>query len=160
MLIRPATTADHAAIWGILEPVIRAGETYALPRDMSRDNAIAYWTGVDRETFVAERDGKILGTYYIRANQSGGGAHVANCGYVTDVNAGGQGIARQMCEHSLQYARGRGFRAMQFNLVIASNIRAIKLWQSQGFETLARIPEAFEHPRLGFVDALLMFQTL
>ena len=160
MLIRPATTADHTAIWAILEPVIRAGETYALPRDMSRDDAIAYWTGADRETFVAERDGKILGIYYIRANQAGGGAHVANCGYVTAAAANGQGIARLMCEHSLLHAKSRGFQAMQFNLVIATNTRAVKLWQSLGFETLAKLPGAFEHPELGFVDALVMFRNL
>ena len=160
MLIRPATTADHTAIWAILQPVIRAGETYALPRDMSRDDAIAYWTGADRETFVAERDGKILGIYYIRANQAGGGAHVANCGYVTAAAANGQGIARLMCEHSLLHAKSRGFQAMQFNLVIATNTRAVKLWQSLGFETLAKLPGAFEHPELGFVDALVMFRNL
>ena len=160
MLIRPATTADHTAIWAILQPVIRAGETYALPRDMSRDDAIAYWTGADRETFVAERDRKILGTYYIRANQAGGGAHVANCGYVTAAAANGQGIARLMCEHSLLHAKSRGFQAMQFNLVIATNTRAVKLWQSLGFETLAKLPGAFEHPELGFVDALVMFRNL
>ena len=160
MLIRPATAADHAAIWGILEPVIRAGETYALPREMSRADAIAYWTGADRETFVAERDGKILGTYYLRANQAGGGAHVANCGYVTDAAASGQGVARRMCEHSLLHAKRRGFRAMQFNLVVATNIRAVKLWQSLGFETLARLPAAFAHPQLGFVEALVMFRRL
>ncbi len=160
MLIRPATAADHPAIWAILEPIIRAGETYALPRDMSQADAIAYWTGADRETFVVERDGKILGTYYIRANQAGGGAHVANCGYVTDVSASGQGIARQMCEHSLLHAKRRGFRAMQFNLVVATNTRALKLWQSLGFETLAKLPGAFEHPELGFVDALVMFRSL
>jgi len=160
MLIRPVTTADHAAIWAILEPVIRAGETYALARDMAREDALAYWTGADRETFVAERDGKILGTYYIRANQGGGGAHVANCGYVTDGNANGQGIARQMWEHSLVHARRRGFRAMQFNLVVATNVRAVKLWQALGFETLARLPGAFDHPQLGYVDALVMFRNL
>ncbi len=160
MLIRPATTADHTAIWAILEPIIRAGETYALPRDMAEADAIAYWTGADRETFVAERDGKILGTYYIRANQAGGGAHVANCGYVTDAAASGQGIARQMCAHSLAHAKRRGFRAMQFNLVVATNKRAMKLWQSLGFETLATLPAAFEHPQFGFVDALVMFRSL
>jgi ribosomal protein S18 acetylase RimI-like enzyme len=160
MLIRPASFADYPAIWRILEPVIRAGDTYALPREMSEGEAIAYWTGSDRETFVAEQDGKILGTYYIRANQAGGGAHVANCGYVTDVVATGQGVARRMCEHSLLYAKRRGFRAMQFNLVVATNTRAIKLWRSLGFEILARLPGAFEHPLMGDVDALVMFRNL
>ena len=160
MLIRPATDADYDAIWEILEPVIRGGETYALARDMVKDDAIAYWAGADRKTFVAEWDGKVLGTYYIRANQGGGGAHVANCGYVTGAAAEGRGVARRMCEHSLDYARRTGFRALQFNLVVATNIRAVRLWQSFGFATLARLPGAFDHPRLGFVDALVMFRNL
>jgi len=160
MLIRTATQQDHGAIWRILEPVIRAGETYTLPRDMSEADAIAYWCGADRETFVAEEDGEIVGTYYIRANQQGGGAHVANCGYMTAAGSTGKGIARRMCEHSLQHARARGFKAMQFNFVVSSNERAVRLWQSLGFETVGRLPCAFEHPRHGFVDALVMFRAL
>lgn len=161
MRIRSATSADHDAIWRILEPVIRAGETYALPRGMTREDALAYWLGADRITFVATtEDGQIIGTYYLRANQMGGGAHVANCGYVTAANAQGKGVARAMCEHSLAKARTSGFRAMQFNFVIASNERAVKLWTALGFDTIGRLPEAFEHPRLGYVDALVMFRSL
>lgn len=159
-MIRPARTEDDNAIWRILEPVIRTGETYALPRDMTRDDAIAHWAGRDRETFVAEENGRIVGTYYIRANQQGGGAHVANCGYVTADDATGKGIARRMCAHSLDHARARGFTAMQFNFVISSNERAIRLWETLGFETVGRLPRAFLHPRLGLVDALVMFRAL
>ena len=160
MLIRHARPEDHPAIWRILEPTIRAGETYALPRDMSEAAALAYWIGADRETFVAEEEGRILGTYVLRANQLGGGAHVANCGYMTGADAVGRGVARAMCEHSLAHARGRGFRAMQFNFVVSSNERAVRLWQGLGFETVGRLPLAFEHPRLGDVDALVMFRAL
>jgi ribosomal protein S18 acetylase RimI-like enzyme len=160
MIIRPALPQDHSAIWSILEPVIRAGETYALPRDMGREEALAYWTNPDRETFVAELKEEILGTYYLRPNQSGGGAHVANCGYVTAQNATGRGIARAMAEHSLGHAKSRGFTAMQFNFVIATNTSAIHLWESLGFTTLCRLPGAFHHPNQGFVDALVMFRTL
>jgi ribosomal protein S18 acetylase RimI-like enzyme len=160
MLIRPATEDDAAAIWAIIGPTIRAGETYALPRDMSEAAALSYWMGTDRETFVAIEDGRIVGTYYLRANQAGGGDHVANCGYITDQAASGRGIARRMCEHSLELARSRGFRAMQFNFVIASNERAIRLWQSLGFEIVGRLPRAFRHPRLGEVDALVMLRKL
>ena len=130
MLIRSAAPRDCIAIWAIIGPVIRAGETYALPRDMSETDALAYWMGADRETFVAEDGGRIVGTYYLRPNQAGGGGHVANCGYMTDAHVTGRGIARAMCEHSLEHARGRGFRAMQFNFVVSSNERAVKLWQS------------------------------
>jgi len=160
LTIRPAEPADHPAIWSILEPVIRAGETYALPRDMTREAALAYWTGPDRETFVAVEGGDVLGTYYLRANQQGGGAHVANCGYITAAQATGRGIARAMAAHSLVHAKSSGFTAMQFNFVIATNTRAIALWERLGFTTLCRLPGAYRHPTAGLTDALVMFRPL
>ena len=160
MLIRPATSDDAPAIWSIVGPTIRAGETYALPRDMSEADALSYWMGSDRQTFVAVADGRIVGTYYLRPNQAGGGDHVANCGYITDPAVAGQGVARRMAEHSIELARSQGFRAMQFNFVVSTNKRAVRLWQSLGFEIVGRLPLAFRHPSLGYVDALVMFQTL
>jgi ribosomal protein S18 acetylase RimI-like enzyme len=161
MQIRPAGPGDAAAIWTILEPVIRAGETYALDRGMSEAEALGYWCGSDRETFVAEdSDGSIAGTYYLKANQAGGGAHVANCGYVTAAAAAGRGIARAMCLHSLAEAKTRGFAAMQFNFVVSSNARAVHLWESLGFAVVGRLPHAFDHPSLGRVDALVMWRAL
>jgi GNAT superfamily N-acetyltransferase len=160
MLIRPAREPDKSAIWAIIGPTIRAGETYPLPRDMSEADAVAYWMGPDRETFLAEEDGQVIGTYYIRPNQAGGGDHVCNCGYMTADAATGRGVARAMCAHSLAFARSRSYRAMQFNFVVSTNGRAVRLWQSLGFTILARLPLAFHHPTHGYVDALVMFQTL
>lgn len=158
--VRPAQLSDSHALWRILEPIVRMGEVYTLPRAMSREDALAYWFSQQHEVFVAEDDGQVLGTYYIRPNQSGGGSHVANCGYATDVAAQGRGVARAMCEHSLEYAKTRGFRAMQFNFVISTNERAVKLWQSFGFEIVGRLPGAFLHPNAGYVDALVMYRSL
>ncbi|MFY9531535.1 MAG: GNAT family N-acetyltransferase [Candidatus Acidiferrales bacterium] len=160
MQIGPATQTDKDAIWGILEPTIRAGETYPLPRDMARDAALAYWSSPEHEVFVTEVDGEIVGTYYLRANQKGGGAHVANCGYMTAPRSMGRGVARAMCAHSLERAKARGFRSMQFNFVVSSNERAVRLWQRFGFEIVGRLPGAFQHPTLGFVDALVMTRKL
>ncbi|WP_210035911.1 GNAT family N-acetyltransferase [Methylobacterium sp. PvR107] len=160
MEIRPARAADRTAIARIIMPTIRAGETYALDRDLSEADTVAYWTGADRETFVAEADGAVLGTYYLRANQAGGGAHVANCGFMTDAAATGRGVARAMGAHALDRARARGFAAMQFNFVVSTNVRAVRLWESLGFAVVGRLPGAFAHPSLGHVDALLMFRTL
>jgi len=158
MLIRPATEDDAAAIWSILEPIVRAGETYALPRDMRKNEALAYWMGPDRETFVAVEEGRLVGTYYLRPNQAGGGDHVANCGYMTA--ASGRGVGRRMAEDSLIRARERGFRAMQFNFVVSTNEHAIRLWRSLGFDVVGKLPLAFRHPTLGDVDALVMFRSL
>jgi L-amino acid N-acyltransferase YncA len=160
MLIRKARDGDAKAIAGIIVPTIREGATYTLDRGMSEADALAYWLAPDKETFVAEVDGAILGTYYLRANQAGGGRHVCNCGYMTRAEATGRGVARAMCVHSLAHARSRGYHAMQFNFVVSTNERAVRLWRSLGFETVGRLPAAFDHPTQGLVDALVMYRLL
>ena len=160
MVIREANTSDRNAIWKILEPIIRGGDTYTLSSDMTREDALAYWNSPEHEVFVAEESGEILGTYYLRANQRGGGVHVANCGYMTAPWASGRGVARAMCQHSLERAKSRGYRAMQFNFVVSSNERAVRLWQSMGFEIAGRLPAAFMHPTHGPVEALVMYRHL
>ena len=160
MLIRPALQHDAAAIWSILEPIVRAGDTYALDPQMSEADALAYWLGPEKETFVADDEGAIVGTYYMRPNQAGGGSHVCNCGYMTIPTATDRGVARLMARHSLDHARVNGYRAMQFNFVVSTNERAVGLWESLGFSTVGRLPLAFKHPTLGYVDALVMFQSL
>ncbi|WP_294270282.1 N-acetyltransferase [uncultured Sphingomonas sp.] len=158
--IRPALPQDATAIAAIILPVIRAGETYALDHAMSEEEALAYWFGADKAVFVFEEEGIVLGTYYLRANQAGGGNHVANAGYMTGPAARGRGVARAMASHSFDEARARGFAAMQFNFVVASNEAAVHLWTALGFATVGRVPGAFRHPHLGPVDALVMHRPL
>jgi ribosomal protein S18 acetylase RimI-like enzyme len=159
--IRPGLRTDDEALWKILEPTLRAGETYPQPRNISREDGLAYWWQPAHAVFVAEDDGgALVGTYYLKANGAGPAGHVANAGYMTLPAAAGQGVGRALCRHSLEEARSRGFRAMQFNLVISTNLRAVHLWQACGFEIVGRLPGAFQHPRHGFVDALVMFKTL
>jgi ribosomal protein S18 acetylase RimI-like enzyme len=161
MQIRPALLhSDADSIWAILEPTIRAGETYTLPRNMPRQEALDYWFSTQHEVFAAEDSAQIVGTYFLQANQQGGGSHVANCGYITAPWATGRGEARAMCAHSLDRARERGFRAMQFNFVVSTNERAVALWTHFGFEIVGRLPGAFQHPTGGFVDALVMYRSL
>ena len=160
LTIREADSRDSEAIWAILEPMIRAGETYTLPRDMDREASLAYWFAPSHAVFVAEDGEMIVGTYFLSANQQGGGAHVANCGYVTSPAALGRGVARAMCAHSLEHAKERGFRAMQFNFVVSTNERALGLWKSFGFEIVGCLPQAFLHPVAGYTDAYVMFRSL
>jgi ribosomal protein S18 acetylase RimI-like enzyme len=161
MQIRPASPhADADQIWAILEPTIRAGETYTLPRDLTRQEALEYWFAPQHEVFAAQEEAQIVGTYFLQANQQGGGSHVANCGYITAPWATGRGVARAMCAHSLDRARERGFKAMQFNFVVGTNERAIALWKTFEFEVVGRLPSAFHHPTEGFVDALVMYRSL
>ena len=168
MIIRPAEARDDDAIWAILEPILRDGETYALRREWSRAEALGFWRGGDHAVFVAElpedAGGRgvpyVVGTYYLQPNRQGGGAHVANCGYATLPAARKQGVARAMCLDSMKAARRQGYLAMQFNFVVASNEGAVALWKSLGFEAVGRVPQAFRHPSLGLVDALVMYRAL
>ena len=160
MDIRRATDDDHIGVWEIMEPVFRAGDTYTIDADISRDDALAYWFDVQKQTFVAEADGRIIGTYYIRANQAGGGAHVCNCGYMTHPAARGQGVARAMLEHSLDLAPRIGYRAMQYNFVVSTNTLAVQTWQRYGFDIVGTLPMAFHHPQMGDVDAYVMYKHL
>ena len=159
MNIRPASDPDHDAIWSMLAPVFRAGDTYAIDADISRADALSYWTAhhayiaQDHETAAA------LGTFYIRPNQQGGGAHVCNCGYITAREAEGRGVARAMLAYSLTEAKKLGFEAMQFNFVLANNTRAVSTWERAGFEIIGRQPKAFR-ARDGYVDALVMHRFL
>lgn len=159
-LIRPAARPDDEdAIWGVLEPMIRAGTTYPVPRDLDRAGAMAYWFKPEHEVHVVEIDGIVRGTYYLKANGLAAADHVANSGFVVHPNASGRGLAGAMCSHSFERAQARGFRAMQYNFVIATNERAIALWQRMGMAIVGRLPGAFRHPEQGFVDALVMFKT-
>ncbi len=151
---------DWAQVWAFLEPVFRAGETYVYPRDISQQQARFEWTEKPQETFVVESEGEILGSYYLKPNQPGQGAHVCNCGYVVAKKARGRGLASRMCEHSLSRARELGYRAMQYNLVVATNEGAIRLWERHGFKKVGRLPQAFLSPTLGYVDAFVMVRSL
>ncbi|PWE29305.1 GNAT family N-acetyltransferase [Maritimibacter sp. 55A14] len=158
--IRAAGRADEDALWSMLEPVFRSGDTYAIDPGISRAAALDYWCAAPHRAFIAEAGGEPLGTYFLTPNQQGGGAHVCNCGFVTAPAARGRGLARAMLEHALQAARAAGFRAMQFNFVVETNTRAIAIWSSYGFDVAGRLPGAFRHPEKGFVDALVMYKHL
>ena len=158
--ITPATSADEERIWALLQPVFSAGDTYAVDPLIDRDAAIAYWMEADKTAFILRVEGQAVGTYYIRPNQPGGGAHICNCGFVTAPSARGKGVARRMLDHAFIEAKQQGYRAMQFNFVLASNQRALAIWQRNGFATIGRIPQAFLHPKQGYVDALILHRSL
>jgi len=181
MKIRHATEADRDAIWEIFREVVAAGETYALDPNISRADALAYWFAAGTHTYIAQGDAagdgvavpgkrtaspaiirarQILGTYILRPNQSGGGSHVANAGFMVSANARGQGIGRAMARHCLSEARRLGFRAMQFNYVISTNTAAIRLWRDLDFEIVGTLRDAFHHPEKGYVDVYVMYRSL
>jgi len=160
MKIRKADEADRDAIWKIFHGVVAAGDTYAIDPDMSREEALAYWSGADTQTYVAESTGRVVATYILRPNQSGGGSHIANAGFMVAPDVRGQGIGRAMGEHCLSEARRLGFRAIQFNFVVSTNESALRLWEDLGFKIVGTLPGAFRHPEKGYVDVYVMFRSL
>jgi GNAT superfamily N-acetyltransferase len=159
--IREAIEADWPAVWAIVEPVVRAGETYALARDMTEAEAKAYWMrpapGI---VLVAVEGDAILGSAKIVPNQAGGGAHVANGSFMVGPAARGRGVGRRLGEAALERARAAGFRAMQFNAVVESNRVAVDLWLALGYAILTTVPEAFDHPKDGLVGLHILYRRL
>ncbi len=161
IVIRQFEERDWDATWRILEPVFRAGDSYTFLPDISEEESHEQWIDSPLNTFVAQSEsGEILGTYFIKPNRDGLGSHVCNCGYIVSEAARGQGIASEMCEHSQQQAVALGFRAMQYNMVVAANEGAVRLWQKHGFEIVGTLQGAFKHSRLGYVDAHVMYKQL
>ena len=158
--IREANDSDSDAIWKIFQEVIAASETYPIEPDIPRERALEYWSKHNAHVCVAEKDGKIIGSYTLHQNQAAGGAHVANAAFIVANEARGQGIGRAMGEHCLKEARRLGYRAMQFNFVVSTNTFAVKLWQDLGMKIVGTLPAAFRHPTRGFVDVYVMYQSL
>jgi L-amino acid N-acyltransferase YncA len=158
--IREASDADRDAVWSIFHAVIAGGDTYTFDPDTSREDALAYWFHPEARTYVAESDGRVVGTYVMKPNQVGLGSHVANAGFMVSPAARGAGVGRAMGEHCLGEARRLGYRAMQFNFVVSTNQTAIRLWEQLGFRIVGTLPGVFKHRTLGFVDAFVMFRSL
>jgi ribosomal protein S18 acetylase RimI-like enzyme len=160
--IRRYQAADWPGLWALLRDTFASGDTYAFAPDSSEADIHRAWIEMPAATYVAcaAADGRLLGTYLLKPNQPGLGSHVCNCGYVVAPEAQGQGVASAMCEHSQREALAMGFLAMQFNLVVSSNERAVRLWQRLGFDVVGTLPLAFRHQRLGLVDALVMYKVL
>ncbi len=137
---RIATHEDEEALWGILEPRIREGGTYVFSLDKTKESMMGYWMGADKVTFVVEKEGVVVGTFYLKANQEGLGDHICNAGFVVSRNVEGQGVGRWMGEYAQVAAKSRGFLAIQFNFVIKSNQKAVHLWKSLGFSVIGEIP--------------------
>ena len=155
---RLANPTDLNALWEIIRPIIRKGGTYVFSPDSSEKEMMEYWMGTDKSTFVAEMDGRIVGTFYLKPNQPGLGNHVCNAGFMVDEKESGKGIGKQMGLFALEEAKKSGYLAMQFNFVISTNQAAVKLWLSLGFDIIGEIPEAYRHPEKGLVGAYVMYK--
>ena len=162
VLIRDATPGDWPAIWPFLRRIIADGETFSWDRDVSEEDARAMWLHEPpgRTVVAVDSDGLVVGTAEMHPNHGGPAAHVANAGFMVDPDHAGSGVGRALGEHVIEQARADGYRAMVFNAVVETNIRAVRLWRSLGFEVLATVPEGFHHPVDGYVGLHIMYRRL
>lgn len=160
LLIRKAIPKDESILWEIIQPIIRAGGTYVFAQESSKEKMIGYWINPDKYTYIAEWEGVIVGTFYIKANQPDLGDHICNAGFMVSKDYSRKGFGRALGEFALKEAKVLGFKAMQFNFVVETNSRAVRLWKNLGFEVIGKIPEAYRHPELGLVSALIMYRKL
>ena len=160
LTIRDATDRDRDAIWEIFRATVAPGDSFVYDPNTPREEAEAYWFAKGTRTYVAERDGKVVGSYILRPNRPGLGNHVSNAGFMVAPAARRFGVGLAMGEHALAEARRLGYSAMQFNFVISTNETAVRLWQRLGFRIVGTLPGAFRHSRKGSVDAYVMYRVL
>lgn len=160
MIIRIAQPKDFEEIWPIFNAVIRSGDTYTFPSDMSKRDAQGYWMHNTNSVYVAELDNRIVGTYILKANQLGQGSHISNASFMVDPNIHGKGIGKALGQHCISEAQAKGFTGMQFNIVVSTNTAAVSLWKKLGFRIIGTTPKGFQHPTLGLVDTYIMFRDL
>jgi ribosomal protein S18 acetylase RimI-like enzyme len=160
LTFRQATIEDGDGIWTILQAINARGDAYAYFPDTPKQDMLDYWLAADKHAFVAAHNDEIVGTFWLRDNQPGRGSHIANASYAVSYAHNGLGIGKKMGLFSLDAARSLGYKAMQFNLVVKTNTRAVQLWQNIGFQIIGEIPEAFDHAELGLVNAYIMYQKL
>lgn len=159
--IRPATDADWPVLWGIFDEIVRAGETYAYPEDLSSEQARPLW--LERPpgaTVVLEEDGDILGTAKMGPNRPGRGDHVGTASFMVAEAARGKGVGRRLGEYAVQWHRDAGYRSIQFNAVVETNTTAVALWRSLGFRIVGTVPEAFRSRSHGYVGLHVMHLPL
>lgn len=158
--IRLAKDNDAPSIWEIFSEVTKTGDTYVFDPNTPKEDLEKHWLAEYMHTYVVEREGKIVGTYILKPNQPGLGAHIANGSYMVHPKVQGKGIGKLMCDHSIDQAIHLGFHGIQFNIVVSTNRAAIKLWEKYGFKIIGTIPGGFRHSTLGYVDAYIMFRLL
>jgi L-amino acid N-acyltransferase YncA len=159
--IRTAEDADWPRIYPFFSEIVTAGQTYAYPEGLSLEQARPWWMEPPpARTVVAEEDGAVVGSAKMGPNRPGRGSHVATASFLVDPGHQGHGIGRALGRHVLDQARADGYRSMQFNAVVETNSAAVHLWKSLGFEILATVPQAFDHPEHGLVGLHVMYQEL
>ncbi len=160
MNIKLISKQDFQVFWPTFQEIILAEETYAFEPGMDLNSAFEAWCKKPQETYAIKDEEMVVGSYYIKPNSTGPSSHVCNCGYMVAPQSRGKGIARKLCLHSQERAITLGYKAMQFNAVVSTNLVAVNLWKKLGFEIVGTVPKSYRHKKLGFIDTFVMHKWL
>lgn len=158
--ISPADSADFEEIWALFHTMVKQGDTYVYAPNTSRTEAYTLWMTEPEQTFVALDDDDLVGTYILKKNQPGLGSHVASAEFIIAPALRHHGVGKLLCQHAIEQARTAGYKAMQFNFIVSSDEKTIRMWQSLGFNIVGTVPQAFHHQSLGYIDAHIMYQWI
>ena len=158
--VKKITEDDFDEVWTLIKKIITKGDTYVFSPETKKNQMLSYWCSKSNHTYIVQNDGKLVGTFLIKDNQPGLGSHIANAAFMTEPDETGKGVGRLMSEFALKEAKNLGYSAMQFNFVVKSNSRAIRLWKKLGFLVIGEVPEAFNHATEGLTNALIMYRKL
>lgn len=152
---------DHFdEIWPIFQEVVKDADSYPYSPDITKEEAKKLWFSSAAHVYIAYLDSKPVATRYIVPNKPGLSSHIANTGVMIDKKYRGQGLGKSMMEFAIKKAKELGFKAIQVNLVVSTNIASIKICQKYGFKIIGIIPKAFHYKREKYIDAYIMFLDL
>jgi L-amino acid N-acyltransferase YncA len=157
--IRKYRNADLEAMVNIWNSVVEDGMAFPQTEPLNWEEAKTFFAAQSFSA-VAEADGEICGLYILHPNNVGRCGHIANASYAVKVSARGLGAGRKLVGHSLEQGRALGFKILQFNAVVCSNIRAIELYRDMGFVGLGTIPGGFFNKDRRYEDIQLFYHTL
>ncbi len=138
--------ADLPAMIDIWTQVVEDGVAFPQEEALDAESGAAFFAAQTACGVAVDGDGAVRGLYILHPNNIGRCGHIANASYAVDRACRGLHLGEQLVRHSLQRAAAEGFRLMQFNAVVASNVHARHLYERIGFVPLGVIPGGFRLP--------------
>ncbi|MBT2748705.1 MULTISPECIES: GNAT family N-acetyltransferase [unclassified Lysobacter] len=161
LVVRDAHASDWLSIWPIWNAVVACGETHPYARNSTQEDAFALWFKPARSAvYIAEQSGRVVAAMQTKPMRYGNGDHIANFDLMVSPEHRCRGVGRALSMHVIDATRRTGYNAMEAFAVVESNVAAVRLWQSLGFQIVATVPNAFRHPTRGTVAVYHMHMQL
>jgi GNAT superfamily N-acetyltransferase len=140
LAVGPLDSRSQDQLWWMFADAVARGEGYPHTAPLTRQAFEDTWVKpVSLVVGAVDASGELAGAYYLKPNQPGVGAHIANAGYLVSRRLRGEGVGRLLVEDSIARAPLVGFDAIQFNFVFADN-PARSLYERLGWQAVGRVP--------------------